>query len=179
MNEGLKVEITNKDTSYGSSRIYYYSTKDEGNIFRIEQIPFPNCCGIAILKNLSMSTSSVDANLFCKIIGEIVEDLKNNDKFSKLMFYTNSGNYGFEEFQKYPEVSIIPPFRNRRSGHTLMGFEIDLTEPEKVSSKPVFNDDPWTWEIVTPTTSTGTFNPTVRGTPHSQIEPSDDNESIF
>ena len=68
MKQGLKIEYTNKSTSYGDSRYYVYYV-DGMSVFMANQIPWPNCCGIAILKDLSIS-SSVDKTLFKKILDE-------------------------------------------------------------------------------------------------------------
>ena len=130
MKQGLKIEYTNKSTSYGDSRYYVYYV-DGMAVFIANQIPWPRCCGIAILKDLSISPS-VDKTIFKKILDEICDDLYSNDKYSKLLFYTNIGNTS-KIFETYPDITILDPFKNRRSGNILIGFEINLLKDSDVN----------------------------------------------
>lgn len=130
MKQWLKIEYTNKSTSYGDSRYYVYYV-DGMAVFMANQIPWPNCCGIAILKNLSISPS-VDKTIFKKILDEICDDLYSNDKYSKLLFYTNIGSVS-RMFETYPDITILDPFKNRRSGNILIGFEINLLKDSDVN----------------------------------------------
>lgn len=131
MKQGLKIEYTNKSYAYGDSRYYVYYV-DGMDVFTATQIPWPNCCGIAILKDLSIS-SSVDKTLLKKILDEICEDLYSNDKYSKLLFYTNIGSTS-RIFETHPDVTILDPFKNRRSGNILIGFEFNLLKDSDVNS---------------------------------------------
>lgn len=131
MKQGLKIEYTNKSSAYGDSRYYVYYI-DNNAVFIANQIPWPNCCGIAILKDLSIS-SSVDKTIFKKILDEICDDLYSNDKYSKLLFYTNIGSTS-RMFETHPDVTILDPFKNRRSGNILIGFEFNLLKDSDVNS---------------------------------------------
>lgn len=134
MKQGLKIEYINKSSAYGDYRYYVYYV-DGMAVFMANQIPWPNCCGIAILKDLSIS-SSVDKTIFKKILDEICEDLYSNDKYSKLLFYTNIGSVS-RMFETHPEVTILDPFKNRRSGNILIGFEINLLKDSDVNPESI------------------------------------------
>lgn len=133
MKQGLKVEITNKNASYGDSRSYVYYIDDNAS-FMANQMPYPNCCGIAILKDMSVY-SRVDKADGIKIINAICEDLYKNDKYSKILFYTNVGSESAKLFETYPDITILDPFKNRRSGNVLIGFEINLLKEDDLEKK--------------------------------------------
>lgn len=130
MKQGLKIEYTNKSSAYGDSRYFVYHV-DGQSVFTATQIPWPNCCGIAILKDVNIS-SSVSKDLFKNILNEICEDLYRNDKYSKLLFYTNIGSVS-RMFETYSDITILDPFKNRRSGNILIGFEINLLKDSDVN----------------------------------------------
>lgn len=133
MKQGLKVEITNNNASYGDSRSYVYYIDDNAS-FMANQMPYPNCCGIAILKDVSVY-SRVDKANGIKIIDAICEDLYKNDKYSKILFYTNVGSESAKLFEAYPDITILDPFKNRRSGNVLIGFEINLLKEDDLEKK--------------------------------------------
>lgn len=133
MKQGLKVEITNKNASYGDSRSYVYYIDDNAS-FMANQMPYPNCCGIAILKDISVYFRVAKADGI-KIIDAICEDLYKNDKYSKILFYTNVGSESAKLFETYPDITILDPFKNRRSGNVLIGFEINLLKEDDLEKK--------------------------------------------
>ena len=128
----LKSEITNRSTSYGHSRSYSYQEMGH-TILVLNQIPYPNCCGIAILKDLAVY-GDVNKNVFIDAINDIISDLQNNDKFSKALIYTTKNSNEARLFSLYPGITILDSFKNRRSGHILIGFEIDLLRDQDEDS---------------------------------------------
>ena len=96
-------------------------------MLRFEQIPYPECCGIAIIKNFSANGDMQKAD-FLDAMDQFLADIKKNDRFSKVLFYTNAGSNGDRMFSMINEITILDPFKNKRSGNTLIGFEIDLLE---------------------------------------------------
>lgn len=122
----LDITITDRNRSYGDSRVYRYKINGESAL-RFDQIPYPECCGIAIIKNFSANSdiSKVD---FIDAINKFIVDMQENDAFSKVLFYTNAGSNGDRLFSQIPNVIILDSFKNKRSGNTLVGFEIDLLE---------------------------------------------------
>jgi hypothetical protein len=65
---------------------------------------------------------------FLDAMDQFLADIKKNDRYSKVLFYTNAGNNGERLFSLINGITILDPFRNKRSGNTLVGFEIDLLE---------------------------------------------------
>lgn len=122
----LDITITDRNRSYGDSRVYRYKINGETAI-SFDQIPFPECCGIAIIKNFSANGDMSKAD-FLDAMDQFLADIKKNDRYSKVLFYTNSGSNGDRLFQLINGITILDPFRNKRSGNTLIGFEIDLLE---------------------------------------------------
>ena len=122
----LDITITDRDVSYGNSRVYSYKVNGE-YVLRFEQIPYPECCGIAIIKNFSANGDMQKAD-FLDAMDQFLADIKKNDRFSKVLFYTNAGSNGDRMFSMINEITILDPFKNKLSGNTLIGFEIDLLE---------------------------------------------------
>jgi len=122
----LDIEITNRSGAYGHSRTCRYIIDGE-TALRFEQIPFPECCGIAIVKNFSVNGDMQKAD-FLDAMDQFLADIKKNDRYSKVLFYTNAGSNGDKLFSMINGITILDPFRNKRSGNTLVGFEIDLLE---------------------------------------------------
>lgn len=122
----LDIKVTNRSNAYGNDRTYRYLINGE-SVMRFDQIPFPECCGIAIIKNFSANGDLSKAD-FLDAMGKFIADIKSNDRFSKVLFYTNIGSNGEKLFSQLPNSIILDPFKNRRSGNTLIGFEIDLLE---------------------------------------------------
>ena len=130
----LDITITDRDSSYGDSRIYRYKVNGE-SVLRFDQIPYPECCGIAIIKNFACNSDLSKAD-FTEAMTKFTEDLVANDRFSRVLFYTTRGSNGDRYFQQFDGITILDSFQNRRSGNMLIGFEIDLLklqpEPEKI-----------------------------------------------
>lgn len=124
----LDITITDRNRSYGDSRVYRYKINGE-SVLRFDQIPYPECCGIAIIKNFSANGDMQKAD-FLDAIDQFLADIKKNDRYSKVLFYTNAGSNGDRMFSMINGITILDPFRNKRSGNTLVGFEIDLLEKE-------------------------------------------------
>lgn len=122
----LDIQITDRSNAYGNSRIYRYRINGE-SVLRFDQIPYPECCGIAIIKNFSANGDMSKAD-FLDTMDGFIKDMQKNDRFSKVLFYTNAGSNGDRLFSQIPDVIVLDPFKNRRSGNTLVGFEIDLLE---------------------------------------------------
>jgi hypothetical protein len=122
----LKGNITNKDNSYGNSRSYRFEVDGDCQ-FSFNQIPFPNCCGIAILRDLSTS-SEISRENFNDAINQLVKDLQENDRYSKILIYTTLTSKESQMFQNYPDIIILDPFKNRRSSNILVGFELNLLQ---------------------------------------------------
>ena len=129
----LDITITDRDGSYGNSRVYSYKVNGE-YVLRFDQIPYPECCGIAIIKNFSANGDMQKAD-FLDAMDQFLADIKKNDRFSKVLFYTNAGSNGDRMFSMINEITILDPFKNKRSGNTLVGFEIDLLEKKSNSSR--------------------------------------------
>ena len=129
----LDITITNRDVSYGNSRVYSYKVNGE-YVLRFDQIPYPECCGIAIIKNFSANGDMQKAD-FLDAMDQFLADIKKNDRFSKVLFYTNAGSNGDRMFSMINEITILDPFKNKRSGNILVGFEIDLLEKKSNSSR--------------------------------------------
>ena len=133
----LEVEVVKKDHNYGDSRNYrYYINRD--CVLSLNQIPYPNCCGITIIKDFSQSRG-LSSERFNEIIDAIVKDLQKNDRYSKIILYTNKGSRESTLFSAYPEIVILDPFRNRRSSNILVGFEIILWKEAEVTEE--YNDE--------------------------------------
>ena len=130
----LDITITDRNSSYGDSRIYRYKVNGE-SVLRFDQIPYPECCGIAIIKNFACNSDLSKAD-FTEAMTKFTEDLVANDRFSRVLFYTTRGSNGDRYFQQFDGITILDSFQNRRSGNMLIGFEIDLLklqpEPEKI-----------------------------------------------
>jgi len=124
----LDIQITDRNRSYGDSRVYRYKINGE-SILRFDQIPYPECCGIAIIKNFSANGDMQKAD-FLDAMDQFLADIKKNDRYSKVLFYTNAGSNGDKLFSMINGITILDPFKNKRSGNTLVGFEIDLLEKE-------------------------------------------------
>jgi len=122
----LDITITDRNRSYGDSRVYRYKINGE-SVLRFDQIPYPECCGIAIIKNFSANGDMQKAD-FLDAMDQFLADIKKNDRYSKVLFYTNAGSNGDKLFPMINGITILDPFRNKRSGNTLVGFEIDLLE---------------------------------------------------
>lgn len=120
----LDIQITDRNRSYGDSRIYRYKINGE-SVLRFDQIPYPECCGIAIIKNFSANGDMQKAD-FLDAMDQFLADIKKNDRYSKVLFYTNAGSNGDKLFSMINGITILDPFRNKRSGNTLVGFEINL-----------------------------------------------------
>jgi len=137
----LDIDITDRNRSYGDSRVYRYKINGE-TAMRFDQIPFPECCGIAIIKNFSANGDMSKAD-FLNAMDQFLADIKKNDRYSKVLFYTNTGSTGDRLFQLINGITILDPFRNKRSGNTLIGFEIDLLEKSTESGwqSMEFSDD--------------------------------------
>ena len=135
----LDIKVTDRNRSYGDSRVYRYLINGESAL-RFDQIPYPECCGIAIIKNFSANSdiSKVD---FIDAINKFIVDMQENDAFSKVLFYTNAGSNGDRLFSQIPNVIILDSFRNKRSGNILIGFEIDLLEKKYKNPEPVTSDE--------------------------------------
>jgi len=136
----LKLEVLDikKDVSYGDSRMYKIVDETEGIVFRCRQIPFPNCCGITILENVSISHSVKGAEINA-VMDKIIDDLYVNDKYSKLIFYTINNSKEALAFAEYKGCLILDTFVNRRSLNTLIGFEINIEEKHQNNDKPSSN----------------------------------------
>jgi len=121
----LDTEVTKYSISDGNSRKFRY-TNNQGAIMSMEATPFPHCCGICILHNFSFD-KDVTQEQFNKYIFSIVEVLKSDDSYGKILVYTSNytGNHR-KLFENYPSVSILDTFRNPRTGNILSGFEIDI-----------------------------------------------------
>ena len=102
-NYKLNADVTHSSTSYGDSRRYSYGDATE-KVAALDQVPFPNCCGICILKNISISHSLSNKN-FNKFLDEIIENLKGSDHYGKIMIYTttNETSYGYWEKYEYDD----------------------------------------------------------------------------
>lgn len=122
----LDITITNKCSSYGNSRIYRYRVGDE-SVLRFDQIPYPECCGITIIKNFS-ANSSMSKTDFLDAMDKFIKDQQDNDRFSKALFYTTADSTGAKLFSMINGITILDQFKNKRSGNMLIGFEIDLLE---------------------------------------------------
>lgn len=120
----LDIQITDRNRSYGDSRVYRYKINGE-SVLRFDQIPYPECCGIAIIKNFSANGDMQKAD-FLDAMDQFLADIKKNDRYSKVLFYTNAGSNGDRMFSMINGITILDPFRNKRSGNTLVGFEINL-----------------------------------------------------
>lgn len=125
----LDITITDRNSSYGDSRIYRYKVNGE-SVLRFDQIPYPECCGIAIIKNFSCNSDLSKAD-FTEAMTKFTEDLVANDRFSRVLFYTTRGSNGDRYFQQFDGITILDSFQNRRSGNMLVGFEIDLLKIQK------------------------------------------------
>lgn len=122
----LDIQVTDRNRSYGDSRIYRYKINGE-SVLRFDQIPYPECCGIAIIKNFSANGDMQKAD-FLDAMDQFLADIKKNDRYSKVLFYTNAGSNGDRMFSMINGITILDPFKNKRSGNTLVGFEIDLLD---------------------------------------------------
>ena len=58
----------------------------------------------------------------------IKNHLKEEDRFSKIIYYTNSPCRMEKYLSKYDGVIYTEYFKNKRSGNILIGFEINLLE---------------------------------------------------
>ena len=124
----LKVEYTNRSSSYGSSRNFRIGKKSSSSsVFYCSQVPFPSCCGIAIIKDVSIG-SDLTKDEFAEIMDLIKNHLKEEDSFSKIIYYTNSPCRMEKYLSKYDGVIYTEYFKNKRSGNILIGFEINLLE---------------------------------------------------
>lgn len=120
----LKVDYTNKSISYGHSRNIRID-RNGATIFGCQQIPYPECCGIAILKGVSISDGLTKAE-FEEMFNLIIEHLKKEDNFSKVIFYTNDGARMASYLSYFSGAILTDKFKNYRSGNVLVGFEISL-----------------------------------------------------
>ena len=138
----LDITITDRNSSYGDSRIYRYKVNGE-SVLRFDQIPYPECCGIAIIKNFACNSYLSKAD-FTEAMTKFTEDLVANDRFSRVLFYTTRGSNGDRYFQQFDGITILDSFQNRRSGNMLVGFEIDLLKLQPTPKKrliPYEDDD--------------------------------------
>jgi len=158
----LDIEITNRSSAYGHSRTCRYIIDGE-SVLRFEQIPFPECCGIAIVKNFSANGDMQKAD-FLDAIDQFLADIKKNDRYSKILFYTNSGSNGDKMFSMINGITILDPFRNKRSGNTLVGFEIDLLEKSTESG----------WRTIDLTENDDDFDEEETDGEHDEDEEEDD-----
>lgn len=134
----LDIQVTNKSSAYGDSRIYRYLINSE-SVLRFDQIPYPECCGIAIIKNFS-ANSNISKSDFLDAMDKFILNIQENDRFSKILFYTNAESIGGQLFSQIPNVIILDSFKNNRSGNTLIGFEIDLPERKHKATAPSDDD---------------------------------------
>ncbi len=129
----LDVEFTNKSSAYGHNRIYRIKDESDSTCFRLESIAYPECCGITIFKNASIN--DVDFNTFGEYLDLIVNDLKDNDRYSKILFYTIQDARLAKLMASYPGCIILDKFKNIRSGNMLVGFEINLFDENSDSEE--------------------------------------------
>lgn len=122
----LKCETVSRSMSYGNARTFSYRVDGEQYIY-LNQIPFPNCCGITIFKDVSIYDQTTKEQ-FISALDRIIATLKKEDSYSRILFYTNQGSYPAKMFALYPGILILDSFINKRSGNVLIGFEIDLLE---------------------------------------------------
>lgn len=133
----MKVSFIDRSKSYGDSRLYLFSHPDHGNVFRVTQCPFPECCGVAILKNFSVS-QELKVEEFNECMGQLVQDLQKNDLFSKIVLFTNTMHYITKLFGNYPGMFISEKFVNRRTCNELVGMELSLIpEVKKEEAVPI------------------------------------------
>lgn len=143
----LKVEYTNKSSSYGSSRNFRIAKKSSSNsVFYCSQVPFPSCCGIAIIKDVSIG-SDLTKDEFAEIMDLIKNHLKEEDNFSKIIYYTNSPCRMEKYLSKYDGVIYTEYFKNKRSGNILIGFEINLLENDILEKEDEDNGDDFDFEL--------------------------------
>jgi len=119
----LEVEYTNKSNAYGHSRIIKI-TKDRSTLFRADVIPFPECCGICIFKNVA--TSDIPRVEFTECMRMIIQHLQENDMFSMALIYHNDRSNVTKQLSRFEGAVHTGLFKNRRSGNMLTGFEINL-----------------------------------------------------
>lgn len=119
----LEVEYTNKSNAYGHSRIVKI-VKDKSTLFRSEIIPFPDCCGICIFKNIA--TNDIPRVEFTECMRMITQHLQENDQFSIGLVYHTDGSNIIKQLSRFDGAVHTGLFKNRRSGNMLAGFEINL-----------------------------------------------------
>jgi hypothetical protein len=135
----MDVTVTNKSSNYGNSRVYRFIDSESLTYFRLTQTPFPECCGVAIFSNYSCEPE-MTVEEFNKCLSMIFQDMMLNDRFSKVLVYTNVDNRLTRLFCEYPGAVIGEKFRNRRSGNMLTSVEFDIYLPEELKSTQ-FRDD--------------------------------------
>ena len=120
----LEVEYTKKDSSYGHSRKYRIADDKNNTMLRLSQSPFPDCCGVAILHNLS--SNEMKTSDFIQCLDLIIEDLNKNDKFAKILHYNTIDSRVFKMMSRHPLALVCDAFRNRRSGNRICCIEIPI-----------------------------------------------------
>lgn len=118
----LGIEVTNRSTSWGNNRQYCYKNNIE-TLISLSEISFPGCCGACILKGISIDRGMAQKD-FNTFMNALVDDLKDNDSFARILIYTttNEASHGF--LSNYPNTTILDTFKNPRTGRILTGFEI-------------------------------------------------------
>lgn len=118
----LGIEVTNRSTSWGNSRQYCYKNNIE-TLISLSEIPFPGCCGVCILKGISVDRGMAQKD-FNTFMNALVDDLKDDDSFARILIYTttNEASHGF--LSNYPNTTILDTFKNPRTDRILTGFEI-------------------------------------------------------
>jgi len=133
----LNVEYTNKSSAYGHSRIIKV-TKNGSTVFRVDAIPFPECCGICIFKNISLSDTP--RSEFTEMMNMIIKHLQEEDQFSMILMYSTDSSRIVKELSRFDGAIMTGIFRNRRSGNMLAGFEINI-DPRKNRNAMVDDED--------------------------------------
>jgi hypothetical protein len=121
----MECEVLNRSRAYGDSRKFYYKIGNEP-VMAVEQIPFPNCCGVAILHNFSVDLNSTQ-EMMNDFLDYTVSELKANDQFSKILIYTAENNgRKMKLVENYPNAEIGEKFVNFRTKNLLTTIEINI-----------------------------------------------------
>jgi len=138
----LNVEYTNKSSAYGHSRTMkaYRVGDDRSSVFRVDQIPFPECCGITILKNIGVS-DRISRIEFKEVIGLVIDHLMDEDQYSKIIIYTTDNSTLAKQLARFDGALMTGSFRNRRSGNILVGFEIDINPSDMNINEDEHDDE--------------------------------------
>ena len=121
LKEELTIEVTVPSMSYGDTRSIY------NDYLALNQVPYPNCCGVCILKDITIHERSMSQDLFDKFLDEIIDHLENNDKFAKILIYINKSQTCYKFFNRSERTVQTNVFTNPRTNNTLVSYEIDLS----------------------------------------------------